>query len=223
MRLLAIETATEACSVALSVNGEVNERYEVIPRGHGDVVLPMIDELMADAALSPQQLDGIAFGRGPGAFTGVRIAAGVTQGIAFGADVPVVAVSTLAALAQGAFRTSGREALLVAIDARMSEVYWGAFRVVNGLAQIVDDECVAAPADVPRPDGEDWFGCGTGWASYGDALDRRYAGACRGVVDYELPHAHDVVALALPRLIAGDVISAEEAIPVYLRDRVVTQ
>ena len=221
MRLLAIETATEACSVALFINGDVSERYEVIPRGHGDVVLPMVDELMAGAELSPRQLDGIAFGRGPGAFTGVRIAAGITQGIAFGADLPVVEVSTLAALAQGAFRTTGHTDWLAAIDARMGEVYWGAFRAVNECVQIVGDECVVAPADVPRLAGHAWYGCGTGWASYSDALSQRYAGAYRGVVDYSLPHARDVADLALPRLIAGDVISADQAIPVYLRDRVV--
>ena len=223
MRLLAIETATEACSAALFVNGEASERYEVIPRGHGDLLLPMIDELMAAAELHPQQLDGIAFGRGPGAFTGLRIAASVTQGIAFGADLPVVPVSTLATLAQGAFRTSGRESLLTAIDARMGEVYWGAFHIVETQARLVGEECVAAPTEVSCLDGHDWYGCGTGWASYENALNQRYAGTLQGVVDHHLPHARDVATLALPRLAAGDVISAEQAIPVYLRDRVVME
>ena len=142
MILLALETATEACSAALAVDGDIRERFEVAPRGHSELILPMVDELMAEADISIEQVDAIAFGRGPGAFTGLRIAVGVTQGIAFGADLPVVPVSTLAALAQG----SESNSVLAAIDARMDEVYWGAYqRSSAGLMTLCGEEAVIPP------------------------------------------------------------------------------
>src|SRR3569833_3307602 len=129
MKLLAIDTATEACSAALYLDGAVNKRYVLAPREHALLILPMIDELLRDANLSPLELDAVAFGRGPGAFTGLRIAAGVAQGIAYGADLPVVPVSSLAALAQGCYRERGVTRVLATIDARIGEVYWGAYRL----------------------------------------------------------------------------------------------
>jgi tRNA threonylcarbamoyladenosine biosynthesis protein TsaB len=217
MKLLAIETATDACSAALAIDGEIRERFEVAPRAHTELILPMIDELMAEAGLSISQVDAMAFGRGPGAFTGVRIAVGVTQGIAFGADLPVVPVSTLAALAQGA----GAHKVLAALDARMDEVYWGAYqRNAAGLVELVGEECVSPPGDVPLPPGESWCGVGAGWAAYGEILSMRCAGLLLASDGSVFPHACDVARLAIAGFAAGQAVAAEQALPVYLRDKV---
>ena len=161
MKILAIETATEACSAALLIDGKIIERYQVQPRMHSQLILPMMNELLAEAGVALTALDAIAFGRGPGAFTGVRIAVGVAQGAAFAADLPVVPVSTLAALAQRGFRESGGRRLLPAYDARMQEVYWAAYEVdAQGLVSIRVADEVSAPDQVTLPDGEGWQGVG---------------------------------------------------------------
>lgn len=217
MILLALETATEACSAALAVDGDIRERFEVAPRGHSELILPMVDELMAEADISIEQVDAVAFGRGPGAFTGLRIAVGVTQGIAFGADLPVVPVSTLAALAQGC--ESNR--VLAAIDARMDEVYWGAYeRNSAGLMVLYGEEAVLPPGQVPLPEGEGWFGVGTGWGSYSSILAEHCGDKLEGWNGENLPHAADVARLGIAGYNAGEVVKAELAIPVYLRDQV---
>ena len=220
MKLLAIETATEACSAALWLDGALTDRYEVAPREHTRLILPMMDELLAEAGVRLADLDALAFGRGPGAFTGVRIAAAVIQGAAFGADLPVVPVSTLAALAQqGLDRSHTR--VLAALDARMGEVYWGVFEAdAEGLAVPVGHEQVIAPEAVPMPVGEGWYGIGTGWSAYGSALRARLDGHI-GDVDSEcFPSAKDVARLAVRDFAAGLAVSAEQALPVYLRDKV---
>lgn len=217
LRLLAIETATEACSVALYQDGEVQERFEIAPRRHAALVLPWVEALLADAGITPAQLDAIAFGRGPGSFTGLRIAAGVTQGLAFAVDIPVVPVSTLAALAFGAHVASGQANILAALDARMKEVYWGAYRFSNsGQVTLAGEECVCAPDAVPLPAGVEWLGAGSGWQSYGDILSAR----C-GVPGADwLPHAGDMARLAAGLYQTGKAIPPEQATPVYLRDNV---
>ncbi len=223
MNILAIETSTEACSAALLINGEIEERFEFSPRGHGDLILQMVDDLLADAALKPQQLTAIAFGRGPGAFTGVRIATSVVQGIALGADLPVVPVSTLAALAQGAYRHHQQRKLLCAMDARMGEIYWGAYAIEAGVALAQADECVCPAAAAPAVSGGEWQGVGTGWQVYGDALVQRY-GVLASVRDTAaLPRARDVALLAEHGYRNGRAVSAEQALPVYLRDNVVSR
>lgn len=141
MRVLAIETATEACSAALYISGEIRLRYQVEPRRHSELILPMMDALLAEAEIALSALDALAFGCGPGSFTGVRIATGVVQGAAFGADLPVVPVSTLAALAQRRYREQGEKHLLPAYDARMDELYWGCYRIGDdGLAHPLNDD-----------------------------------------------------------------------------------
>lgn len=217
MKLLALETATEACSAALLIEGDIIERFQLSPRGHSQLILPMVDELLAEAGLSINQVDGIAFGRGPGAFTGLRIAVGVTQGIAFAADLPVVPVSTLAALAQDC----ETDRVLVAIDARMDEVYWGAYqRNPEGMMVIEGEEHVLPPDRVPLPDGDSWYGAGTGWGSYQDILMDRCGLMVFETDSRRLPRASGIARLGEAYFLQGEALSAEQALPVYLRDQV---
>jgi len=221
LRLLAIETATEACSVALYQEGEVMERFEIAPRQHAALVLPWVEAVLADAGIALNQLDAIAFGRGPGSFTGLRIAAGVTQGLAFGADLPVVPVSTLAALAQGAHLASGKPRIFAALDARMKEVYCGAYGFdQDAHLEWVGEESVCVPDAVSVPEGEGWFGAGSGWDTYGDVLARRCVLPATDYLPDWLPHAANVAQLAAVQFQSGQTIPPEQAAPVYLRDNV---
>jgi len=216
--ILALDTSTEACSAALLHAGKVIERFAALPRGHAQHILEMVQSVLNEAALTVAQLDAITFCRGPGSFTGVRIACSVVQGIAFAADLPVVPVSTLAALAQGALRQHGAEHVLAAIDARMEQVYVGEYQAVDGLMQLVGEERVSAPAALTPVAATSWQGAGTGWAAYGDAL-RASLGAPQAAHD-ALPHARDCLPLAAAALEQGETVSADQALPVYLRDRV---
>lgn len=221
MRMLAFDTSTEACSVALHWDGEETFKHQVAPRAHGDLILPMIDALLRVPAGRLSQLDAIAVGCGPGGFTGVRIAIGAAQGLALGADVPLILVSTLAAMAQGAYRERGAQKLLCAIDARMGEVYFGAFVIVDGLAvAAAGGECVTPPETVPLPDGQGWHGCGTGFGSYDAALKARLAHHLLGSEPDRFPHALDILALGAESLRCGNTVAPEHAMPVYLRDKV---
>lgn len=217
--LLALDTATEACSVALLHDGQVTSHHEVIPRQHAQKLLPMIKQLLAEAGVSLNQLDAIAFGRGPGAFTGVRIAIGVVQGLAFALDRPVLPVSNLAALAQGALRERGAQQVAAAIDARMDEVYWGCYQAEQGEMRLRGREAVLPPERVDLPEGEaqGWFGAGTGWG---------YAGRLAvPVSSFEadlLPTAQDILSLAHFAWARGEAVAADQAQPVYLRDNVAT-
>lgn len=219
MNLLAVETATEACSVALLHDDRVIDRSELAPRRHAELVLPMAEELLAEAGITRGQLDGIAMGRGPGAFTGVRLAVSVAQGLALALDIPVVPVSSLAALAVQAPR-NGADVLAV-IDARRGEVYAGAFRIgADGRLEPRGDERVVAPADVPLPGGDGWNVIGSGWRAYGDALAARLPAPPRWADGDRYPQACDVARLAAPEFAAGRGVPPEQALPVYLRDKV---
>lgn len=217
MKLLALDTATEACSAAVWVDGGVAERYLLAPRRHAALIMPMIEAVLAEAGLGVGHLDAIAFGRGPGAFTGIRIAVGITQGIAFAADVPVVPISTLAALALGAAREFEQTHIATALDARMGEVYWGAYRVDGDDAIARDSERVCPPELVTAPSGL-WFGAGGGWAVHGETLARRLQVAGWRSACY--PRAGDVARLAAVHARRGEWVSAERALPVYLRNEV---
>ena len=219
MKLLAIDTATEACSAALSIDGEINERYEVAPRQHAELILPMVDELLAEADLKIQALDVLAFGRGPGAFTGVRIATGVIQGLAFATGIPVVPVSTLACLAQGAIDKS--ENIISAIDARMGEIYWGLYKVnAQNLVESVTKEAVSKPDDIKiREDGQ-WFGVGSGWSSYHEILRAKATTGLLGFDGDRFPRARDIIPLAENEALQGNTVTAGNALPVYLRNKV---
>lgn len=235
MKCLSLDTSTEACSAALLVDGKVTERYEVAPRRHGELILGMVDGLLREAGVTLKDMDALAFGRGPGAFTGVRIAAGVVQGLAFGVNKPVVPVSSLAALAQGV--ATGRPAdtlIMCAFDARMGEVYWGVYQVgADGLVVPVGEEQVAKPGAVQLPvgasapkDGRDepgptgrFIGVGSGWHTYESELIEHCGGNLEVIRDC-YPHARDVLLLAQRDFAAGLAVTAEEAQPVYLRNRV---
>ena len=222
MRLLALDTATECCSAALLVDERLLTREAELARGHAERILPMIDELLVEAGMSLRALDAIAFGRGPGSFTGVRLAASITQGLAFGAGLGVVAISDLRALAQRAFDEDVRVTrALVCNDARMQEVYWGCFeRGSDGLALARGAERVDPPGGVELPSTwSDVAGLGRGFAAY-PAL-RAVAGVTvREAWDRLLPRAAEVARLAVPELAAGRRLDPEAAVPVYLRDDV---
>lgn len=220
-RILAIETATVACSAALSVDGAVLERYVLAPRQHATLILPMIESLLLEAGLTVAQLDAIAFGRGPGSFTGVRIAASIVQGIAFAAARPVVPVSTLAALALGAQRESGGRAILAALDARKDEVYWSAWITDDGgRLQPEGEEAVRAPELVAVPQAGDWIAAGSGWDAYGERLMPRLGERVVRVLPDLEPRAGDVARLAVPVYEQGGAAGPEQALPVYLRNDV---
>ncbi|WCP80051.1 tRNA (adenosine(37)-N6)-threonylcarbamoyltransferase complex dimerization subunit type 1 TsaB [Vibrio harveyi] len=221
-KILAIDTATENCSVALLVNDRVISRSEVAPRDHTKKVLPMVDEVLKEAGLTLQDLDALAFGRGPGSFTGVRIGIGIAQGLAFGADLPIIGVSTLAAMAQASYRLHGATDVAVAIDARMSEVYWARYtRQENGEWAGVDAECVIPPArlaEEAQADDKTWTKAGTGWDAYQEDLGKLPLNLTSGDVLY--PDSQDIVILAEQELKKGNTVPVEESSPVYLRDNV---
>lgn len=216
MRLLAFETATEACSVAVWVDGDVRERFEVAPRRHAGLALPWAEGLLAEAGVAKAQLDAVVVGRGPGAFTGVRLAISIAQGIALALERPVVPVSTLAALAM-----RGQGKVLAAIDARMGEVYSGAFLHEGGGATPLSKEVVSAPESVATPDdGHDWHGVGTGFAAAGGALRAALAPRLATVDATALPHAADVARLGALAFARGGAVAPESVEPAYLRDTV---
>lgn len=219
MNLLAIETATEACSVALLHGDGLIDRSEMAPRRHAELVLPMAESLLAEAGITRKQLDAIAVGRGPGAFTGVRLAISVAQGLALALDIPVVPVSSLAALAMQAPRNDA--ATLAVIDARRHEIYAGAFRFdVNGLVELIGEECVIAASELPLPEAAAWNVLGSGWNAYGEAIRERLPDAPRWADGHRYPQACDIARLAAPLFAAGKAVPPEQALPVYLRDKV---
>ena len=218
MRILAIDTATEALSVAVQYNDEIIDRFEVCPQQHSQKLLPMVDEVLGEAGLSLKQLDGLVFGRGPGSFTGVRIATGMVQGLAFGAQLPVVGVSTLAAMAQQAITDENAQSVVSAIDARMSEVYFGQFSAHDGLAVSTGGEQVCAPDIAASMSPEtSFYAVGTGWQAY-EALNRADDNIVKTQILY--PHARHMLTLAAPEFAAGNTQDAMSVMPIYLRDKV---
>lgn len=212
--LLAVDTSTELCSVALSHAGRIWLSEQDQPRRHTELLLPMIQQVLDQAAVELKDLDAVAFGRGPGSFTGLRIALGVVQGLAFACDLPVVPVSTLAALAQQGADANLGSRFLCALDARMGEVYWGKYqRNADGLVEPVADEQLLAPSAVSLPSATDWVALGTGWAVDGMPV---WPGADTGL----RPSAKGMLALASRDLQLGKTVAAQDAAPVYLRNQV---
>lgn len=221
-RILAIDTATEACSVALWNNGEKHALFEICPREHTQRIFPMVQQILAESGVSLNQLDALAFGRGPGSFTGVRIGIGIAQGLAMGADLPMIGVSTLATMAQGAFRQMGATQVLAAIDARMGEVYWGQYQRQNdGVWLGENTEAVFTPEraqqNVMALAGE-WASVGTGWGTYPDMAAATPITLVDGQIT--LPQAEDMLPLALVDFALGKMTAVENAQPTYLRNEV---
>ncbi|MFT6914791.1 MAG: tRNA threonylcarbamoyladenosine biosynthesis protein TsaB [Motiliproteus sp.] len=222
-KILALDTSTQACSVALWIDGEVREDFRDIPRQHTQLLLPMVQQILSDAGLTLKQLDGIAFGQGPGSFTGLRICTGVTQGLALGADLPVAPVSTLAALALMARDEFQADGVLTALDARMDELYWGCYQIdsSSGLPILVGEERVCAPESVTLPSvtpGK-WIGYGTGWC-YRERLPEAVRNAVVYVEEPREPRAAAVARLGAVMIAAGQGVLPEQALPVYLRNKV---
>ncbi|HFD11156.1 MAG TPA: tRNA (adenosine(37)-N6)-threonylcarbamoyltransferase complex dimerization subunit type 1 TsaB [Crenotrichaceae bacterium] len=220
MKILALETATEACSAALLIDSEVDERFQITPREHSQFILPMVDELMHQAGMSVSQLDAIAFGRGPGSFTGVRLAAAVTQGIAFAADLPVLPVSTLAAMAEDAFRKNTVDCVFTAIDARMKEIYWAVFTRQNTVLVENQKESVLAPECVEFIGNDKGIGVGSGWTTYHHILTEKLSSNLTGITSDCFPHAASVARLGAKLLQADGAVLSQQAIPLYLRNNV---
>ncbi|PWC20731.1 tRNA (adenosine(37)-N6)-threonylcarbamoyltransferase complex dimerization subunit type 1 TsaB [Brenneria roseae subsp. roseae] len=221
-RILALDTATEACSVALWNDGEIHSLFEVCPREHTQRVLPMVRQVLAESGVTLGELDAVAFGQGPGSFTGVRIGIGIAQGLALGAELPMIGVSTLATLAQGAFRRVNASQVLAAIDARMGEVYWAQYqRDVDGVWQGESSEAVLTPQQVQTLtaglQGE-WATAGTGWQTYPGLVSQTALTLRDG--DMLLPQAEDMLPLAYQQWRAGRAVSVELAQPRYLRNEV---
>ena len=234
MKLLALDTSTEACSVALQLNDQLLTLDEVCPQQHSKRVLPMVQQLLSQAGLSLQQLDGLVFGKGPGSFTGVRIGVGVAQGLAFGADLPVYGVSTLAAMAQAAHRVHQAHQVVAAIDARMSEVYIASFSLDDfGLMQPLSEEIACKPASLPAPKLKGPIcAVGTGWQTYLQALTDWHKTGNSGEEDFAqvlhsptilYPSAQDMLPHAAMACRLGQFFAAEQAEPSYVRDEVTWQ
>jgi tRNA threonylcarbamoyladenosine biosynthesis protein TsaB len=218
MNLLAIETATETCSVALSIGDDVRELYQHAPRQHAELLLPWVSQLLAEAGIGFASIDAIAFSRGPGSFTSLRIGIGIVQGLAWASDIPVIPVSSLAATAQSA-AGNGVDSALVALDARMNEVFTGAFEVNGeGLMVPVAAERVCLPEDVTLPAGSEVYGIGNGFDRY--AALAELSGQLSDIRADIWPRASSVLQLAQAWLKTNEPLSAEQAQPVYLRDNV---
>ncbi|MBJ7538378.1 tRNA (adenosine(37)-N6)-threonylcarbamoyltransferase complex dimerization subunit type 1 TsaB [Marinomonas transparens] len=220
--ILALDTSTPACSVALNIDGVVLEDFRMAPRMHNDLILPMVDQILSQAGLVLTDLDAIAFGRGPGSFTGLRISAGIVQGLSYGADLPVIPVSTLAALSLEGFQKTGANYWLSALDARMGEVYLGGFRVNKANGQydidVLIEECVIKP-DSLSGFTQSFQGVGSGWC-YEKLLTPLLPESPEHVLVDLAPRAACIAELALLQFNKGEVVSCYDAMPIYLRDEI---
>lgn len=218
MKILALETSGEFCSVALWLDRRCLQRHAPAPASHTAHLLPACEALLSEAGITPGTLDGVAFGSGPGAFTGVRVAASAAQGIALAHDLTVVAISSLAALAHGGWRANGIAGQLPVLDARRHEVYWGGYEVKQGQARLVLAETASPTAALERPAGADWALVGRGVSLLAEADLLRLVPTAVAPVEFAFPQACDVAELAAPVLQRGAGVAPEAALPVYLRN-----
>jgi len=222
MRILAIDTATEACSVALWNDGKLCAHFEECPREHTQRILPLVKMILTEGNTSLNNLDALAYGRGPGSFTGVRIGIGIAQGLALGAELPMIGVSTLATMAEGAWRNTGATRVLAAIDARMGEVYWAEYtRDEQGVWHGEESEAVLKPEAVSerlKQLSGVWATVGTGWKAWPDMAQASSVTLEEG--EMLLPEAEDMLPIACQLLAAGKTVAVEKAEPVYLRNEV---
>ena len=216
MKILAFDTSTEYCTAALLIDGALQVREVHAGQTHSQLLLPMCQDLLAEAGFALNQLDGIAFGAGPGSFTGLRIACAVAQGLALGADVPVYGVSSLLALAEA----SAAPRVIACLDARMGEVYHAVYERVAGGWHEVSAPLLSAPEQVPLVSGSGWCGSGSGFKVYAAIMQARYEAALSQLCPDLYPHAREIAVLAAPRFAAGEGLVAELAAPLYVRDKV---
>jgi tRNA threonylcarbamoyladenosine biosynthesis protein TsaB len=216
MKLLVLDTSTEWCSAALWLDGRIQSRRVLAGQRHSSLLLPMVDELLREAAISLRQLDGIGYGAGPGSFTGLRIACAVTQGLAFGADLPVAGVSTLESVAEQA----GADRVLTVLDARMAEVYWAAYERDDTGWRAVTPPQLAVPESVAVPAAGDWVGAGNGFVALGEVLRPRLSAHLMRIDDTLMPDAAAMAPLAARAFARGEGLDAALAAPIYLRDKV---
>jgi tRNA threonylcarbamoyladenosine biosynthesis protein TsaB len=216
LKILALETSGDFCSVALWREGVIDDREILAGQRQSGLLLDLVHELLSACGETLRDMDGIAFGAGPGSFTGLRVACGVTQGLAMGADKPVVGVGTLQALAEA----SGAARVACCVDARMREVYQAAYEKIDGAWRTVQEPGVYAPDAVPPLPGDGWLGCGSGFAVYRDALTVRYGAHLNGVNDTLHARARDVAIFSAPVFACGGGLRAEDAAPFYVRDKV---
>lgn len=216
MKILALETSTEYCSVALWQAGRVVERSELVGQKHSELLMPMLDELLQEAGVALSHCNGIAFGAGPGSFTGVRIACGTTQGLALGAGLPVVGICTLLALAEA----SGEPRVISALDARMGDIYFAAYDKQDDVWVTVCEPMLCKPENAPELLGDGWVGVGSGFAAHGEVLQLRYAANLKSVDACAVPQASSVATLAALQFSLGMGGDAALAQPLYLRNKV---
>ncbi len=219
-KILAIETSSELASCALLTGDDVIARSTSGVRTHSQSVLPMVQELLREAGIALADCDAIAFGAGPGSFTGVRTACGVAQGLAFGAGLLVLPLVTLAAMAQACRERSGAAEVLAVLDARMGEVYWAQYRfdAASGAWIEVAPPALCAPQDLAPLPAEGLVACGNGFAVYPEAFaGKPFAAGALGDI---LPHARELALLGAPALAAGLGVAAAQAQPLYLRNKV---
>ncbi|GAB3354161.1 MULTISPECIES: tRNA (adenosine(37)-N6)-threonylcarbamoyltransferase complex dimerization subunit type 1 TsaB [Chromohalobacter] len=220
--LLALDASTSACSCALWRDGHVISRYRDAPRQHTQLLMPMVDDVLAEAGVGLSDLDALAYGRGPGSFTGLRIAAGTAQGLAFALECPLIGVSTLEALALAAHRRLHARYVVAAMDARMDEIYAAAYRCHDGTLEPLVEEAVLIPERLRLPAAfhdVDWVGIGSGW-TLRERMPVEVQSALGQCLSEPQPAAEDMVRLAAQAWEAGERPAADEAVPVYLRNEV---
>ena len=217
LNILAVDTATEACSAALSSRGTVYKRFAVAPRQHHSLIFEMCQAVLAEARLDVAALGALVYGRGPGSFTGVRIAASFVQGVAYAHKLPVIAISDLQAVAMQALEQSGETQVLVAMDARMKEIYYGYFEKDDAAVKIIGDEGITAAEKLTVPSTFNGIGAGNAWPLYRDSLKKVLGTRLKKWYAPALPEAATMLHLAMPLLTAGKTLNADRALPVYLR------
>ena len=220
MNILALDTCSECCSAALLCDGRLYEVSELTQRGHSELILGMMDKLFEQADTTISSVEAIAFGRGPGSFTGVRVGVSVAQGVAFARDIPVVPISSLAAVAQQGVNLVDTDTFAVAIDARMGEIYCAHYKRVEKVVILLDEERVCSPINFLPIDAKKTVGMGTGSRTYETELTRQFSGQLANTKSEAYPMASAIVELAQIEIAAGRLLPAEQALPVYLRDNV---
>ena len=219
MNLLALDTSSDSMVLGLQLGAQTLDRSTVTGRSHSRDLLPGIEALMAEAGITLGELDAVVFGQGPGSFTGLRIAVGVVQGLAYGLDIPVVPVSSMACLAQAAHRQQGAQLVAVALKARLEEVYFGAYSFAEGIAATMDSEMVLDVSDLPSQRAGEWVGVGDGW-EFKDKLERSLQITVRHISRETVPGVLDLVTIGQHKLANNETVSALQAAPVYLREQV---